>query len=188
MTTASEPLEMSEHGKVEQFRAELYMRALDELRPVLESATDDLITAHLAVREALGTLTRVRKEVERLDILTDQDTGAPMRHLMEAITVDALVQKFERETFVYLIEAGDYIKIGYSRDPISRLVQIRKGQGTKLPEGLDPSKARILTVELGTQSHEKWLHAKFADHRVAGEWFEKNERLTHYIQSIATPA
>lgn len=179
---------MNEDEKHELFKAELYMQSMAELRPLLETATEEAVTAHLAAKEAMGTLARVANEVRRLDILTDKRTGAPVQKLMETLTIDALIQKWESESFVYFIEAEDCIKIGYSRDPIGRLVQIRKGRGVKLPDGLDPSRARILTVEQGSQSHEKRLHDRFAEYRVAGEWFEKNDRLTHYIKSITTPA
>lgn len=178
---------MNDEDKVAVFRAELYMKSIAEMRPYIETATEEAVTAHLAAREALSTLTRVANELKRLDILTDEETGVHAKGLIETLSVDSLIQKYESESFVYFIEADDYIKIGYSRDPIGRLSQIRKRHGVKLPDGLDPSRARILAVEQGTQSHERRLHDRFAEHRVAGEWFEKNDRLTHYIKSITTP-
>ena len=179
---------MSNEFSLEQFRAELYMEAVKELRPLLESASAQMVTAHLATRDAMAALTDVERELKRLDILTDPVIGVPVAHLKQTLTIDDLVRRYESESFVYFIEAGEYIKIGYSRDPISRLSQIRKGGSAIAPEGLATGGARILAVEQGGMEQEKALHKRFAEYRAAGEWFAKNDRLAHYIKSLATPA
>lgn len=179
---------MNEKERFEKFRRELTQRAMADLEPMIQTAVERAVTADIASREALSALAAVGRQVERLEFAATFDEEDREKVLQSTLMVDAMIQQFERETFVYFIEAGDYIKIGYSRDPIGRLVQIRSGRGVKLPDGLDPSRARILTVEPGTHSHEKRLHDRFAEHRAAGEWFNKNDRLTHYIKSITTPA
>lgn len=154
----------------------------------MKQAVERAVTAEQASKDAMLGLHFLMEQMDRLQFALTIEEENPEEILRETIVADQIIQRMQDETFVYFIEAGDYIKIGYSRDPIGRLSQIRKRQGVKLPDGLDPSRARILTVEQGTQSLEKRLHDRFAEHRVAGEWFEKNDRLTHYIKSITTPA
>lgn len=175
---------MSEQEQYEKFRADLYAKAMAELKPIIETATEQAVTSHLAAKSALEALSYVARQIQRLDIITSDDDEVPARLLRETLTVDDLIRKAESESFVYFIEAGDFIKIGYSRDPIGRLSQIRKGSNVTIPEGVSTEKARILAFEQGGQSHEKELHKRFADFRVAGEWFEKHDRLIHYIKSI----
>lgn len=179
---------MNEKEHFEKFRAELYMRAMTNLIPEIESAIEQAVNAHLAAKDSLGQLSRVRNELDRLGRLTDIRDERAMERMRHEMTMDDVIQRYEEESFVYFIEAGDYIKIGHSRDPMGRLSQIRKGRGVALPDDLDPSGARILAVEQGGMFEEKKLHRRFTIHRAAGEWFKKNDRLTHYIKSLTTPA
>lgn len=179
---------MNLQDQYEQFRAELYMRAMDNLVPEIEAAIEQTVNAHLAARDAMSQLSRVRTELNRLGRLTSDSDEEAIKRLREEITMDDVIRRYEAESFVYFIESGDYIKIGFSRDPITRLSQIRNGRGITIPERLDTSNARILAVEQGGMREEKDLHRRFAASRVAGEWFKKHDSLSHYIKSIATPA
>ncbi len=66
---------------------------------------------------------------------------------------------------IYLI-ACEYpfsVKIGYTRrDPQARLQQLQTGS---------PNKLCLLGWFPGDIKDEKELHTKFAEHRLAGEWF-----------------
>lgn len=179
---------MSETEQLRKLKADLLIQALVDLDPMIQTAVEMAVTADEASNEALLHLQQVGKRIDGLKIAASFEAEDPEAFLQETFFVDQYIKRMEYETFVYFIEAGDYIKIGYSRDPIGRLSQIRKGGGTKAPDGLDTSNARVLAVEQGTQMDESNLHRRFAEHRVTGEWFQKNERLTHYIKSIATPA
>lgn len=68
---------------------------------------------------------------------------------------------------VYLIQAGNKIKIGRSWNPFSR---------SKTIKNASPEKCRLalaFTTE-NDEASEKALHRHFKDHRLEGEWFEIN--------------
>lgn len=178
---------MNVQERYEKFRADMYMRVVDGLVPEIESAIEQTVNAHLAAKDALSQLARVRNELSRLGALTNNRDESALNRLREEITMDDSIRRYEAESFVYFVEAGDYIKIGFSRDPMTRLSQIRNGRGITAPEGLDTSKTRILAVEHGGMYDEKDLHRRFAAQRAEGEWFRKHESLTYYIKSITTP-
>lgn len=75
--------------------------------------------------------------------------------------------------FIYFIEAGDFIKIGYTRSPASRAVKMMTDS---------PHELKLLHFEPGTFKREKVLHRHFADIRVRGEWFEKTPELLAHIE------
>ncbi|MDD2324499.1 MAG: GIY-YIG nuclease family protein [Alphaproteobacteria bacterium] len=55
------------------------------------------------------------------------------------------------------------IKIGFSRAPNDRIIQLQTGNSRKL--------AIMGWVETADQSHEKQLHKKYEKYRLNGEWF-----------------
>lgn len=71
---------------------------------------------------------------------------------------------------VYFAQAGAYVKIGYSHNPISRSATITT-TGTRpadLPRGADVT---FLGWVPGDTWTERAWHVRFAEDRVAGEWF-----------------
>lgn len=179
---------MTEQASLEQFQADMYMKVMEDLAPIIRDAIDQVEAVRSAAQDAMADLSMVKRQLDQLDRVVAAGTGNPAGSMRDAITIDLLVKKQMRGSFVYFIEAGAYIKIGVSRDPIIRLGQIRQGRGITAPEGLTTSHARLLAVEQGDRTSERTLHQRFSEHRVEGEWFEKNDRLTHYIKSLATPA
>lgn len=79
----------------------------------------------------------------------------------------------EKKMFTYLMFDGQYYKIGQSTQPEKRLKQIKTGN---------------LNVELlcyGDKITEKYLHTRFYQNRINGEWFYlSNEQLQKAIQLI----
>lgn len=71
---------------------------------------------------------------------------------------------------VYFAEAGGYIKIGYSANPLARVASItRLG---KRPEDLPRNtRADLIGWVPGDEWQEGAIQAQFVDRRVAGEWF-----------------
>ena len=64
--------------------------------------------------------------------------------------------------FVYFIRSGDFVKIGYSLDPVKRLAKI----GTD-----SPYKCEIIGIFASQDFSETEMHRKFSHLWSRGEWF-----------------
>lgn len=71
---------------------------------------------------------------------------------------------------VYFAQAGPYIKIGYSADPLTRVdsVTISVERPDDLPKGADVD---LIGWVGGGRRRESAMHREFARDHVAGEWF-----------------
>lgn len=76
---------------------------------------------------------------------------------------------------VYFAQAGDRIKIGWSRNVGARIAQLQTG---------NPDPVQLLATTPGARSLERQLHARFATARVAGEWFDATDELLAYVGSL----
>ena len=74
---------------------------------------------------------------------------------------------------IYFVEAGDFIKIGFTRSPESRAQKMLTDS---------PHEIKVLHIEPGTFKQEKVFHRHFAALRVRGEWFHKNVELLEFIE------
>lgn len=76
--------------------------------------------------------------------------------------------------WVYFIQAGDSgpIKIGSSNSPTTRLSELQIGSALDL---------RLLRQLPGTADDERALHARFAAHRIRGEWFEPSPEVLEEV-------
>jgi hypothetical protein len=72
------------------------------------------------------------------------------------------VQHKKANGFVYFIQGGDLVKIGYTTNIRQRLYDLQ----TSAPIDLV-----LLGLIPGTRALEKEYHKRFAAHRVRGEWF-----------------
>jgi hypothetical protein len=79
----------------------------------------------------------------------------------------------EKQMFTYLMFDGQYYKIGQSTQPEKRLKQIKTG---------NPSTELLC---YGNAISEKYLHTRFYQNRIKGEWFYlNNEQLQKAIELI----
>lgn len=71
----------------------------------------------------------------------------------------------QKSTHLYVLKAGERIKIGVTNDIESRVKSIQTG---------NPDKVEILFVEerLNPTKAERYLHRCFAKNRLEGEWFK----------------
>ena len=76
-----------------------------------------------------------------------------------------------RITHVYAVKMGNRVKIGYSANVESRLIEI-------------PHEERLAIIP-GTMMDERRLHAKFAKYRTNGEWFEAEPEVLEYFAEFA---
>ena len=73
---------------------------------------------------------------------------------------------------VYFIQAGEFVKIGFSVNPESRIDELKTGC---------PFELKLLTTVPGGKKMEKELHQIFAAHRQHGEWFTFHQDIKDYI-------
>jgi len=109
------------------------------------------------------------------DKIIDEPQLERIRRMIEAEAIRRLGAKSEARTqpgLIYFIEAGDFIKIGYSRSMEARLHKM----ATDVPGEL-----KVLHVEPGTFKQEKIFHRHFAAIRGRGEWFRKTPELLEFI-------
>jgi len=77
--------------------------------------------------------------------------------------------------FVYAIESGDIVKIGWSHKPLDRLHQIR----TTAPN------CRLLGVrQARSQSYERAYHLIFSEWQEKGEWFRKEGEVKDFLKHL----
>lgn len=85
------------------------------------------------------------------------------------------------QTFVYFLlaeEAGQpkFIKIGWSKNPETRIESFRTGC---------PLPLRLLGKVRGGEEEERRLHGIFASRRERGEWFRSDDELQYALQALS---
>lgn len=76
---------------------------------------------------------------------------------------------------VYFIKCGKRVKIGHAMDPRSRLRDLQVG---------NPEKLELLMVIEGGRRTECEIHKRFAEQRLAGEWFRIEGDLREYMAKV----
>jgi hypothetical protein len=81
------------------------------------------------------------------------------------------------QTYVYFAEIPKMrvVKIGWARDPESRVLSIQ----SQFPYDL-----KLIGYVEGNRRHEYALHVRLAQHWMRGEWFEMNPTVEKYIRFI----
>lgn len=79
--------------------------------------------------------------------------------------------------FVYFIqgESGGPIKIGYTTDIKQRLVKLQSGCVDIL---------KVLLMVPGNMMYEQYLHGKFENYRLKGEWYKPDPKLFEYMDKL----
>lgn len=85
---------------------------------------------------------------------------------------EAVEVEQETEGFIYFIQGGDLVKIGFAVDPTGRLQELQMG---------NPNPLKLLCAFPGNRSHEKLYHAHFENERVRGEWFKISTNLQNFV-------
>lgn len=79
--------------------------------------------------------------------------------------------------YVYLVETEDFVKVGFTRNLVSRLAQINT---------CTPHSVRLIHSFPGTIRDEQEIHTHLGDHRHKLEWFRKTEEVMGYIDRLAS--
>jgi hypothetical protein len=81
------------------------------------------------------------------------------------------VTKQPRQGYVYFIQLGDRVKIGFTENPKQRF--------RDLPH------EKIIGIVKGTRADEKGWHVMLADYRVVGEWFVADPELLEVLHRVS---
>lgn len=76
--------------------------------------------------------------------------------------------------FIYAAKAGELIKLGFSKDPESRIRVLSCG---------NPFPCELLGYWVGTPDDERALHSKYSASRITGEWFSAANDLVAEIEA-----
>lgn len=112
------------------------------------------------------------REAGRTKLFTEQD----VERVREAIVYFAATKAMEpdtREGYIYFIDGGECVKIGYTRSIEHRIKKMLTDA---------PVELKVLHIEPGTFKQEKIFHREFATLRVRGEWFRKAPELLAFIE------
>lgn len=131
------------------------------------------VSALLPLREQLA---EAREYIESIELMHDMRR----QDQIEAYRVER-----SKQSRVYFMRNGKYIKIGYtSESSLGRLETIKKSGGVIMPRGMDFTRTTLIGDVPGDMKAESALHKRFAHIRVSGEWFEATPELTNYIDGV----
>jgi DNA-binding transcriptional regulator YdaS (Cro superfamily) len=77
--------------------------------------------------------------------------------------------------YVYAIESGDAVKIGFAKDPVRRSHNI--GVGSHVPY-------RLVGFVAATPEQEKEIHGLLSRWRIRGEWFRREGPVMHFLSLL----
>lgn len=90
-----------------------------------------------------------------------------------------IIEKKEIAYYVYLICSERRLKIGFSKNPKSRLKSIK----TQNPTAYIMYTIKVKeSTEIAARIYEKKLHQKFAHLRIGGEWFNWDDSIYNYFK------
>lgn len=132
--------------------------------------------AHTLMKAALLPLCFKHAQAVYLTLKDYLDSATPSEQIRSAAAPKAPVrQGWKNESgFVYFMDCGDVIKIGWSKDPVSR----RKQVGAKA----------VLAVFAGTQQDEKSMHMRWGSLWSHGEYFNRSPELVRFIEDLPVAA
>lgn len=95
------------------------------------------------------------------------------RKQVEAKAAETRRLTAQRAGYVYYVEVGDRIKIGFTENVANRMRAY-------------PPTSTLLAAHPGTPAMEKEMHSKFRVHLAEGrEWFKHSPELTAHIEAVA---
>jgi len=76
-------------------------------------------------------------------------------------------------SFVYFVQYGDRIKVGYSKNPKGRLQTLKSSNGGEMIP---------IAVLPGTRQQEKLIHERFREYSICGEWYHDCAEIRRQIE------
>jgi DNA-binding transcriptional regulator YdaS (Cro superfamily) len=77
--------------------------------------------------------------------------------------------------FVYAIDGGDAVKIGWATNPVRRLSELNVGS---------PRRHTLIGFKVATKFDERRIHSECSQHRIRGEWFLKDGAVLDFITGL----
>lgn len=158
-----------------------------EAMAIVQTDKPETLRGHLAQLQAKGLLTYIRDDVvvhiawegigqierEAPEMLTRSERAASRRARDEILKRERAAARCQDVYFIRNTQNGN-VKIGIAADVNRRLKQLQGGYapGTLIVIGVIPQ---------GGIEVERELHARFAQYRLHGEWFEWNEEIEAVI-------
>lgn len=88
----------------------------------------------------------------------------------------------------YIVERQGWVKIGVTSDLHTRLTALRaRKQSVHLPNYMDPQ-APLRVLAVIPRNVETYLHHRYDELRVDGEWFIPDEQMLAEIEALGTPS
>lgn len=83
---------------------------------------------------------------------------------------------------VYFAQVGDFMKIGYAKDPVARVdyLTYMENRPAEIENG---DRVDLIGWYPGDLADEAAAHELFADQRVIGEWFTATPEMTAHLES-----
>lgn len=141
---------------------------------------------------------RLPWKVESLQEYVDQATAVAMIiakrdifrtiKMVKDLSLGVLYERVERVTqdcYIYFLRCGDYVKIGSSYSPETRIAQLKKENDVTLrPKGLKMDDAVCIGWVQGARSLERDLHQALNHYRENGEWFRWKPKVQDVVNAI----
>lgn len=119
-------------------------------------------------RAAIGRTPRTQEDRDALRAVLRSDEfeswSVSDRAMAIARWLDAVDQTSGHHGFIYAAYANGAVKIGFSKNPVKRVQQLRTG----VPD------LRLVGVAWGTRIDEQMTHRLLRAYCVGGEWFDNN--------------
>lgn len=96
-----------------------------------------------------------------------------MKHHPAEAVADVLLLEHASQV-VYVLRAGDRVKIGHTLDLARRVSELQVGC---------PDQLEVLLAIPGDPSDESYLHERFAAQWVRGEWYRLDETISAWIEA-----
>lgn len=88
-------------------------------------------------------------------------------------------------SYIYAVRFGRYVKIGTSRNPWQRLLQLKsRFSGVLAPDDLDTNDVQPLFAVPGDMHTEHLIHLLVSEARVIGEWYNLTPRLQSWLDTV----
>jgi hypothetical protein len=95
------------------------------------------------------------------------------------------VERIQQDCYIYFLRCGDYVKIGSSFSPETRIAQLKKENDTTLrPKGLKMDDAVCIGWVQGARSLERDIHQVLSRYRENGEWFRWSPKVENLVTDI----